>query len=142
MISIKNLESRIMHPSFGGKLLIPLFSILIVSFSASPVYADCVEPGGVKIKDCFGFGDIASFGKVTGDLTGPVFSVVTALVVIYFLWGAFKLLISGADKEQIAGAKQMITHSIIGFIILIFAFFILQFLLSSLFGIKDYQLIK
>jgi len=108
----------------------------------SPTYAACVEPGGVKIGDCFGFGGIPSLGKVTGDLMTPMFSIATALVTIYFLWGAFKFLISGANKEEVAEARQMITHAIIGFIILMFAFFILQFLLNRLFDITDYQIIK
>lgn len=71
-----------------------------------------------------------------------MFSIATALVTIYFLWGAFKYLVSAGNKEETAGARDMITHAIIGFIILIFAFLILQFLLSSLFGISDYQIIK
>lgn len=104
--------------------------------------ANCITAKGVEIANCFGFGGITSFGKVTSDLVSPVFSIATALVVIYFLWGAFKFLISGSNKEEVAEARQMITHAIIGFIILIFAFFILQFLLGGLFKITDYQIIK
>lgn len=117
------------------------FSFLLFPFY-QPVYANCVETDKVKIEDCFGFGGITSFGKITSDLVAPIFSLAAALVIIYFLWGAFKFLISGANKEELLGAKQMMTHAIIGFIILISAFFILQFLLSSLFGITDYQIIK
>ncbi len=54
--------------------------------------------------------------------------------------GAFKYLRSGGEKEEVQGARQMITHSIIGFIILIFAFFILQFLLSTLFGVTGFRI--
>ncbi|MDD5147458.1 MAG: hypothetical protein PHV63_02865 [Candidatus Daviesbacteria bacterium] len=96
----------------------------------------------VNIDEEFGFGGIASLGKATSDLVPPIFSIATALVVMYFLWGALKFLMSGANKEETAEARQMITHAIIGFIILIFAFFILQFLLNSLFDIKDFQIIK
>lgn len=94
----------------------------------------------VKIGEKFGFGDIASLGAGTSKLVGPVFSIAAAAVVLYLLIGAFKYLISGGNKEQIAEARAMITHAIIGFMILIFAFLILQFLLSSLFGITGFRL--
>ena len=106
----------------------------IFNFQFSILLAD------VKIGDKFGFGDILSLGEGTSKLVMPVFSIATTLVVIYFLLGAFKYLTSGGDKEAVAGARQMITHSMVGFIILIFAFFIVQFLLSSLLGITILRL--
>lgn len=107
----------------------------------TPAYAACVDSvKGVQIGECFGFGDIHSFGQGITQLVAPVFSVAAAAVIIYFLIGAFKFLASGGDKEQIAGGRQILTHSIIGFILLIFAFVIIQFLLSSLFGISGLHL--
>ena len=79
-------------------------------------------------------------GQATSRLVIPVFSIAAAAVVIYFLLGAFKYLSSGGNKEAVAGARGMITHAIIGFLILMFAFLILQFLISSLFGITNFQL--
>lgn len=96
----------------------------------------------VKIGQEFGFGNITSLGQGTNLLIAPVFSIAAAIVVIYFLLGAFKYLRAGENKEEVEGARQMITHSIIGFIILMFAFLILQFLLSSLFRITNLQIIK
>ncbi len=94
----------------------------------------------VKIGDKFGFGDITSLGKATSNLMVPIFSVASFLVIIYFLIGAFKYLASGGDKEAVAGARLMITQAIIDFFILMLAFLILQFLLSSLFGITGFRL--
>ncbi len=96
----------------------------------------------VDIGEKFGFGGVTSLGKITGDLVPSIFSIAAALVIIYFLWGAFNYLKSGGNKEEVAAAQQMITHAIIGFIILIFAFLILQFLLSALFGITTFQLFQ
>lgn len=98
--------------------------------------------GGFDIGSCFGFGDITSLGQVISKLVPTLFSIAAAAVIIYFLWGAFDLLKSGGNKEEVANAKNRITHAIIGFIILMFAFLILQFLLSSIFKITDYQIIK
>lgn len=89
----------------------------------------------VPIKDYFGFGDIKSLGEGTTNLVRPMFSIAAFSIVFYFLLGAFKYLKAGGAKEEVESARQMITHAIIGFMILIFAFLTLQFLLSKLFGI-------
>ena len=106
--------------------------ILSLLTSPTPAYAE------VKIGEKFGFGNITSLGQATSLLVTPIFSLVAAAVVLYFLWGAFKYLISKGEKEAVAEARGILIHSIIGFIILLFAFLILQFLLSSLFGISGF----
>ena len=88
---------------------------------------------GVSIGEHFGFGDIKSLGEGTSRLVMPFFSLAAVVVILYFLLGAFRYLRAGGNKEEVEGARQMITHAIIGFILLMFAFFILQFLLSALF---------
>lgn len=96
----------------------------------------------VDIGKNYAFGGIKSLGEGAGLLVTPAFSIATLAVIIYFLIGAFKYLTSGGDKDAIAGARAMITHAIVGFILLMFAFLIFQFLLSSLFGITDFRIIK
>lgn len=97
--------------------------------------------GGIDIGSCFGFGDITSLGQAINQLVLPVFSIATTAVVIYFLLGAFKYLKSGGNKEELAGAQQMIIHAIIGFVILIFAFFILQYI-PQFFNLPGLDIIK
>lgn len=95
----------------------------------------------VDIGSKFAFGDIQSLGEATTKLVMPVFSIATAAVVIYFLTGAFKFLKAGGNKEEVEGARQMIAHAIVGFMILMLTFFVLQFLLDSLFDTK-FSIIK
>jgi len=129
---MKNLELRI--KLFLNYFFIALFLILTALFLPIPTYAQ------VDIGSKFGFGDIKSLGEATTRLVTPAFQLTAAAVVIYFLLGAFKYLTSGGNKEEVAGARQMIVHAIIGFIILMFAFLILQFILSSLFSVTDLQI--
>ena len=89
----------------------------------------------------FGFGDIKSLGQATSRLVTPVFSIAAGLVVLYFVFGAFDYITAGGNKEGIDKAKKKITESIIGFIILMFAFLSLQFLLYTLFRITDLKII-
>lgn len=89
----------------------------------------------VRIEDEFAYGYIKSLGQGVSLLVAPTFSLAAAVVTIYFLIGAFKYLTSAGDKEAAASGRAMITHAIIGFIILIFAFLLLQFLPEA-FGLK------
>ncbi len=99
----------------------------------------------VDIGSKFGFGGdcsatppspFCSLGTATSQLVDPIFSIAAFLVILYFLLGAFRYLKSGENKEEVEAARKMITHAIVGFIILMFAFLVLQFLLSNLFQIK------
>ncbi|MBI3103503.1 hypothetical protein HYZ05_01025 [Candidatus Daviesbacteria bacterium] len=96
---------------------------------------------GVDIGSKFGFGDITSLGCGTSRLVKPLFQVAAFLVILYFLLGAFRFLKAGGNKEDMDSARQMITHAIVGFIILMFAFLILQFLLARLLNISDLKII-
>ncbi|EKD84924.1 MAG: hypothetical protein ACD_38C00139G0016 [uncultured bacterium] len=146
MREISNIKYQISKclKHFRFYIVILIFTFYILILPPTPVYAanPCTpDPkGGFNIGSCFGFGDITSLGQATSRLVIPVFSIAAAAVVIYFLLGAFKYLSSGGNKEAVAGARGMITHAIIGFLILMFAFLILQFLISSLFGITNFQL--
>lgn len=86
------------------------------------------SPTPVDIKKDYAFGEIESLGQSIQLLVIPAFSIATLAVVIYFLVGVIKLLISGGDKNAVASARAMITHAIIGFILLILMFFIFQFI--------------
>ena len=72
----------------------------------------------------------------------PIFEIAAFLVIIYFLIGAFKYLKAGGNKEDVEGGKQMITHAIIGFVLLMLSFLVLQFMLFKLFNITDIGLFK
>lgn len=113
------------------KILIVIFYLLLqlyaIPYTLYPTYAQ------VDIGKNFGFGNIGSLGEGTTRIVGPLFSIAAFLVILYFLLGAFKFIRAGGNKEEAEGGRQMINHAIIGFIILMFAFFILQFLLSRLF---------
>ncbi len=74
------------------------------------------------------FGEITTLGGGIERLTLPVFSIALALVFFYIISGGYKYLTSSGDKEAVAGAQKMITHGIIGFILLMFIFLILQFI--------------
>ena len=95
----------------------------------------------VNISQQYAFGDLGSLGEGISRLTTPAFSIAAALVVFYFIFGAFKYLASGGNKEELAKAQQMITHAIIGFVLFMLLFLIVELLFGRLLG-ANIQLIK
>ncbi|MBI4059093.1 hypothetical protein HY404_02510 [Candidatus Microgenomates bacterium] len=47
---------------------------------------------------------------------------------IMLISGGFKFLTAGGDKQGVEGAKQTLTYALIGFVVIISAFLILQFI--------------
>lgn len=96
----------------------------------------------VNIGSEFGFGDITTLGEGLSRLVNPAFSVAAVLVLMYFLYGSFKILTSSGDKEAVAAGREAIIHAIIGFVLLMAAFLVLNSIVYELFGIRDVPLIK
>ena len=76
----------------------------------------------------YAFGDLQSLGQIINGAMPLFFSIAALSVVIYFLIGAVKFITSSGDKNTVASARNMIVHAIIGFILLMLLFLILQFI--------------
>lgn len=86
-------------------------------------------------------GDFNTLGGALGLLIGPAFMLAGVAVTIYFLIGAFRFLMSGGDKDAVSGARNMITHAIIGFILLMMMFLLLQFIPQFL-DLRGFSVVK
>lgn len=95
----------------------------------------------VDISGQYAFGGIKSLGEATQFLIIPIFQIASILLIFYFIWAVFRIITSGGDKETLAKERRTITHVIIGFILLIFMFLLLQFV-PEVIGLKGYRLIK
>ena len=84
----------------------------------------------------YGFGgpNYTTFGQFFTSLIGSAFGIVGALLVIYIIWGGYKWLSSGGNKESVASAQQMITHAVIGVFLLVILFIIFRFV-PEIFGV-------
>lgn len=82
----------------------------------------------------FDFAKYTSLGNFTSALIPLAFSIAAMLVVFYFIIGAFELITSQGDKAHIVSARSKIYHSIIGFILLMVLFLVMQYLIPTLLG--------
>lgn len=48
--------------------------------------------------------------------------------VVYFIWGAVDWILSGGDKEKIAGARKKMTHALVGLALLSLSFVIINWI--------------
>lgn len=110
--------------------------ISIPSSFITPAYAASTD-----LSQIYGFGDITSLGTGITRFVTPVFSIAGVGIIMFFIYAGFRYLTSGGDKESVAKARGMIVSAIGGFVVLLLTFLMLQFLLSSLFGITNIQVI-
>ncbi|MBU3957438.1 hypothetical protein KKI19_04165 [Patescibacteria group bacterium] len=82
----------------------------------------------IDLSKQYSFGQIKSLAQGFGYLIGLGFAIAAIAVIFYFTVGSFKFLTSGGDKNAVASARDMLVHAIIGFILLMVMFLILQFL--------------
>ena len=104
------------------------------TYAATPCGGTTPQLGGVDISQEFAFGDLKCLGQGLDRLVNPAFSIAAFAVIIYFVIAGFKYVSSGGEKEELAKAQGMITHAIIGFVLLIMLFLVINFLFSRLFG--------
>lgn len=93
-----------------------------------------------NLEEDFDFGHsvygFSSLGQFINRIITLTFSIAAMLVVFYFIIGAFELITSQGDKAHIVSARSKIYHSIIGFILLMALFLVMQYLLPAL-GVTD-----
>lgn len=88
----------------------------------------------------FGFGKFSDLGEFTSLLIPLAFSVAAVMVIFYFIIGALEMITSQGDKAHIVSARAKIYHSMIGFILLIALFVVMQYLLPAL-GLTNFNII-
>lgn len=68
---------------------------------------------------------------VFGRITNTVLYAVGIISVIMLIWGGLKYVISGGDSKKVTDAKNTIIYAIIGLIIAILSFAIINFVIST-----------
>lgn len=77
---------------------------------------------------------IANFLKIA-------FSIAGLILLAMLLWGAIQWMTAGGDKEQMAKAQGRITAALIGFVIFMSVFAIINFIAPAL-GLDFLQVLK
>lgn len=112
-------------------LLAVLAVVFIASFSAVPAHA---LAGGADIKQ--GIAGAPGAGLTVGGVIKTVINLLIFLVgaaaVVMIILGGFKYVTSNGDQSSVTSAKNTILYSVIGLVIAVAAYAIVQFVLARL----------
>lgn len=81
-------------------------------------------PGNTTINNPTSYKDL---GSVISGAYELVIYIAGFLMLIWMFWGVFEYIFAGGDKTKLGKARSRITYSIVGFILVIAAFFIGDF---------------
>jgi len=79
-----------------------------------------------------------NIGTFIGYILPYIFGATAIALLIYLILGGFQLMTSRGDPKAAQGAQAKITNAIIGFVIVIFAYVIIQIFYTVL-GLKGTQ---
>ena len=74
----------------------------------------------------------ADFPAMITSIMNIVLTIGVVAVLFYLIWGGIEYITSGGDKSKTEGARNKITSAIVGLIILVSAWAILQFVQTLL----------
>lgn len=69
-----------------------------------------------------------NLGGIISAVLNMVISVAGILLFIWLIWGVMQYIFAGGNKEALAKARARITNAIIGFIIVVLAYTIQEYL--------------
>jgi hypothetical protein len=71
-------------------------------------------------------------GGVLGNIANVLIFLVGAVAVIMLIWGGLQYVISAGDSKRVESAKNTILYSIIGIVVAILAYAIVNFVVTNL----------
>lgn len=79
---------------------------------------------------------IDSIGAVVGKVISFLYPIAAILLLLYLIWSGFSFIFARGDAEKVKNAKARITAAVIGFLLLISAYFVTR-LFSMIFGLDS-----
>jgi len=79
----------------------------------------------------------ADVGRLISDILPYIFYGAGILLLIYMIFGGFQLMFAKGDPKAMQSAQGKITNALIGFVIVIIAYFLVK-LMAKIFGLVDF----
>lgn len=123
----------------GGRLLLFLLASLVII--TRPVFADCATnpteagcPCALNSSSaiCKDLENKDGLSNTIKNATNIVLFIAGALAVIMIIYGAIRFMTAHGNEKQVESARLIVTYSVIGLIIAILAYALVNFVLSNL----------
>ena len=85
-----------------------------------------------KRADSTGQKDSRSAGDLAKDFVNIMLFAVGILAVIMLIWGGIRYVLSGGDSGAVSSAKKTILYAVVGLIVAILAYAIVNFVITTI----------
>lgn len=79
------------------------------------------------------------FGKLAINIASLIMGLSGSLALLFFIYGGFMMLISAGESGKIGQAKQIITNSLIGLVLVFVSYAIVGFVLKDVLKVKGLE---
>lgn len=116
------------------KLVLPMILMAgLVALAVVPEVSALTLQEGAEAAKCDGcpsdlFGETGAFRQITNT----ILYIVGVIAVIMLIIGGIRYVISGGDAKKVTDAKNTVLYAIIGLVIAVFAYAIVNFVITSL----------
>lgn len=130
--------TNIMKQLTGSVLVLALVLVGVVAltgdvaFAATPANTNEVQDGVNAIGGNEPGNGAAAFTNTIEDVINILLFIIGAAAVIMIIIGGIRYVTSGGDQSAVTGAKNTILYSIVGLVIAIMAYAIVNFVVSKL----------
>jgi len=117
-----------------------LLSVFLFSYASADSIltgkVDCEKSPGDEACTNYKTGNyqLDDFVKIAINITAWILSITGSLSLLFFIYGGTMLLISGGSQERVTKAKNILSGAVIGAVIVLTSFIIINFLITSLRG--------
>jgi Na+/serine symporter len=109
---------------------LPLAILFVTLYATTMNYLALTLPGGKVITAPGGIsqdqGGIAVVAKIVGNALTILLIAAVILTLVYLLLGGVAWIHSGGDKQKLSQARSRLTYAIIGLVVALASFFILN----------------
>ena len=115
------------------KVLTGLLAAPFAVFAMSPIAgAQYNLGGGVNDAKGEGVAESANPAAIVTNVINVALWVVGVLAVIMLIWGGIKYATSAGDANKVTSAKNTVMYAVIGLVVAIFAYAIVNFVVTEL----------
>jgi hypothetical protein len=136
---IKKMNIKLNKILLTGLLIVPMVALLVSLFSPINVFAADCETGTYNIITGSACGSgTGQNGTLFGE--GGLFTIIVnvalfiigSISVLMLIYGGIRYTISGGDEKAITSAKNTILYAVVGIVVAVLAYAIVNFVISAL----------
>lgn len=112
-------------------------AIAVISVMAAPItgaFNQGITDGANSARGKDQTADLFGATGVFTTITNVLLFIIGAISVIMIVIGGLRYVISGGDSAQVTGAKNTILYAVVGLVVALLAYAIINFVLSSFAG--------